>query len=83
MAYEALDPVLLRMIAPDLVIAPLFCRSFDALDLLQLLRRASFAGSLLLLTAPLPNPRAVLSEIRKSRGGITVRLHEIDADRPA
>lgn len=72
--YATLSATVVRMIAPDLVIAPLFCGAFDALDLMAMLRDAGFAGALTVLSDRLPDPRAVEAEIRKTANKFNVTL---------
>jgi hypothetical protein len=73
--FADLTPETFRLINPDVVASPLFRPEFDALDVLHFLKALKFGGRLLVIAHGLPNPRAVLTEIRKLRGSVTVDLH--------
>jgi hypothetical protein len=64
--------------ALHLVVAPLFCAEFDALELIETLGKAGYRKSLRILAPKLPNRQIVLRELRSHavRQGITLELVE-------
>lgn len=62
----------------DLVVAPLFCAEFDALELIEVLGRAGYRGTLRIVGPKLPNRPVVLRELRTHavRQGISLDLVE-------
>lgn len=74
-AFDELTLETFRMLDPAVVISPLFRPAFDVLDVLHFLKALKFGGRLVVIANDLPNPRAVLTEIRKMRGTVTVDLH--------
>lgn len=72
--YVTLDASLLARVMPDLVIAPLFGPGFDILDLAQRLMVLGYRGPLRALTRPLPDPGAVIGEVRGHCRGIDFDL---------
>lgn len=62
----------------ELVVAPLFCDEFDALEVIELLGAAGFRGVLRITAPKLPNRQIVLRELRSHavRQGITLELVE-------
>lgn len=62
----------------ELVVAPLFCDEFDALELIEQLGTAGFRGVLRIVAPKLPNRQIVLRELRSHavRQGITLELVE-------
>lgn len=74
-SYAELTAETFRMLKPDVVVSPLFRPQFDVLDVMSFLKAMQFGGRLLVIANDLPNPRAVLTELRKMRGTITVDLH--------
>lgn len=60
--------------APDLVLSPLVGAGFDALDLARLLRSLGFAGRYRVVVDALPDPAAVLAELRAEAPGLDVDL---------
>jgi len=71
---EAVDAVLLATLEARQVICPLVAERFDALAVAARLVQVGFAGPLLVLAPPLPNPRMVEREIRNQSGGLEVRV---------
>jgi len=71
---EALDAVLLATLEARQVICPLVAEAFDALAVAARLVQLGFAGPLVVLAPPLPNPRMVEREIRNQSGGMQVRV---------
>lgn len=66
----AIDATLIAQTMPDLVLSPLVCPEHDILDLARLLDALGYCGALRAYTAPLPNTRLILSEVRQIwRGG--------------
>ena len=62
--YGMLSLSLLSNVMPDLVVAPLLGSGFDILDVADKLASFKFAGRLVAMTAPLPNPEAVRAEVQ-------------------
>ncbi len=62
----------------ELVVAPLFCDEFDALEVIELLGASGFRGVLRIAAPKLPNRQIVLRELRSHavRQGITLELVE-------
>jgi len=66
----AIDATLIARTVPDVVLSPLVCPEHDILDLARLLDALGYRGALRAYSAPLPNPRLILSEVRQIwRGG--------------
>jgi len=61
----AVDAALLARTVPDVVISPLLCPEHDILDLARLLDALGYRGALRAYSAPLPNPRLILAEVRQ------------------
>ena len=62
----------------ELVVAPLFCSDFDALEIIETLGTAGYRGLLRITTPTLPNRQIVLRELRTHavRQGITIEMVE-------
>ena len=62
----------------ELVVAPLFCEDFDALELIEVLGAQKYRGALRIMAPKLPNRQVVLRELRSHavRQGITLELVE-------
>lgn len=62
----------------ELVVAPLFCPDFDALEIIETLGKAGYRATLRIVTPKLPNRQIVLRELRSHavRQGITLELVE-------
>jgi hypothetical protein len=62
----------------ELVVAPLFCKSFDALEIIERLGAQDFRKTLRVVAPKLPNRQVVLRELRShaARQGITIELIE-------
>lgn len=60
----------------ELVVAPLFAKDFDALDLIDLIGGWGYRGNLRIVAPSLPNRSVVLRELRTHavRKGITVEM---------
>ncbi|RLL70994.1 hypothetical protein [Paenirhodobacter hankyongi] len=61
----AIDATLIARTAPDVVLSPLVCPEHDILDLARLLEALGYHGALRAYSAPLPNPRLILAEVRQ------------------
>jgi hypothetical protein len=63
----------------ELVVTPLFCNQFDALEIIETLGKAGFRGQLRIMTPKLPNRQIVLRELRSHavRQGITLEMMEL------
>lgn len=55
---------LMARVRPALVISPLLCRSFDCVDLAQLLDSLNYRGKYLAVGSGLPNPGLIVREVR-------------------
>jgi hypothetical protein len=62
----------------ELVVAPLFCDSFDALEIIERLGAQDYRKTLRVVAPKLPNRQVVLRELRShaARQGITIELVE-------
>lgn len=62
----------------ELVVAPLFCHAFDALEIIEKLGAQGYRRGLRVVAPKLPNRQVVLRELRShaSRQGITIELTE-------
>jgi hypothetical protein len=62
----------------ELVVAPLFCAEFDALEIIETFGKAGYRGTLRIVTPKLPNRQIVLRELRSHavRQGITLEMVE-------
>ncbi|MGL4237762.1 hypothetical protein [Tabrizicola sp.] len=62
----------------ELVVTPLFCNSFDALEIIERLGAQGYRKTLRVVAPKLPNRQIVLRELRShgSRQGITIELAE-------
>jgi hypothetical protein len=62
----------------ELVVVPLFCNQFDALEIIETLGSAGYRGQLRVMTPKLPNRQIVLRELRSHavRQGITLDMME-------
>jgi hypothetical protein len=64
----------------ELVVAPLFCDEFDALEIIETLGARGYRGVLRIAAPKLPNRQIVLRELRSHavRQGLTLELVEED-----
>ena len=78
--FDQLRDRLALALTLELVVAPLFCEDFDALEIIEVLGGASFRGVLRIAAPKLPNRQIVLRELRSQavRQGITLELVEQD-----
>lgn len=62
----------------ELVVAPLFCEEFDALEVIEALGSKGYRGKLRIVAPKLPNRQIVLRELRAHavRQGITLELYD-------
>ena len=62
----------------ELVVAPLFCADFDALEIIETLGSAGYRGVLRIVTPKLPNRQIVLRELRSHavRQGLSLEMQE-------
>ncbi|HMS96659.1 MAG TPA: hypothetical protein PKA03_15840 [Tabrizicola sp.] len=60
----------------ELVVAPLFSKGFDAMDLIDLFGAKGYRGNVRIVAPALPNRNVVLRELRSHavRSGITVEM---------
>ncbi|MFO1202655.1 MAG: hypothetical protein U1E58_08465 [Tabrizicola sp.] len=66
----------------ELVVTPLFCNTFDALEIIERLGAQDFRKTLRVVAPKLPNRQVVLRELRShaARQGITIELIEEGKD---
>jgi hypothetical protein len=62
----------------ELVVTPLFCKTFDALEIIEKLGAQDYRKTLRVVAPKLPNRQIVLRELRShaARQGITIELLE-------
>jgi hypothetical protein len=62
----------------ELVVAPLFCESFDALEIIETLGANGYRGTLRVVAPKLPSRQIVLRELRThaARQGLSIELTE-------
>ena len=62
----------------ELIVAPLFCPEFDALEIIETLGAGGYRGTLRVMAPKLPNRQVVLRELRSHavRQGITLEMVE-------
>ena len=72
--YKDIGPELIGLMAPDIVLSPLFCSSFDCVDLAKLLVGVGFTGRYSIMTPNLPQPEVILREIRAYYPALEVEL---------
>ena len=77
-SFDELENHLPLPAALELVVAPLFCNSFDALEIIERLGAQDYRKTLRVVAPKLPNRQVVLRELRShaARQGITVELIE-------
>lgn len=75
---EAFDSHLPLPETLELVVSPLFCKTFDALEIIERLGAQDFRKVLRVVAPKLPNRQVVLRELRShaARQGITIELIE-------
>lgn len=76
--YDQLPSLLPLPATLELVVVPLFCNQFDALEIIEILGAAGYRGQLRVMTPKLPNRQIVLRELRAHavRQGITLEMME-------
>ena len=77
----SLDQLPLQLPLPaslELIVVPLFCNDFDALEIIETLGAAGYRGQLRVMAPKLPNRQIVLRELRAHavRQGITLEIME-------
>ena len=82
-SYDALPDHTPLSPSLELVVAPLFCGEFDALEMIEALGSRGYRGLLRVVAPKLPNRQIVLRELRSHavRQGITLEMVE-DTDSP-
>lgn len=75
---DAFDSCLPLPATLELVVAPLFCKTFDALEIIERLGAQDYRKTLRVVAPKLPNRQIVLRELRShaARQGITIELIE-------
>lgn len=76
--YEELAGYLPLPSSLELLVVPLFCDQFDALEIIETLGSAGYRGLLRVMAPKLPNRQIVLRELRSHavRQGITLEMME-------
>jgi hypothetical protein len=76
--HEELAGLLPLPASVELVVVPLFCQQFDALEIIETLGASGYRGQLRVMTPNLPNRQIVLRELRSHavRQGITLEMLE-------
>jgi hypothetical protein len=64
--FRELTSTLLRDVSPDFVLSPLMDSEFDALDIAAELSRLGYRGRYRAVVASVPNPKAILNEVRQA-----------------
>lgn len=64
--------------APDLILAPLTARGFDAMDLLATLTKAGFKGRVLVLTPHMPDVPMVRADVLAQAPALNVDVIALD-----
>lgn len=77
---EQVGAELIGALGPDIVLSPLVTRSFDCIDLAQILSATGFRGSYRVVTPDLPSPDLVRREIRALCPGLSFDLMILAAD---
>ena len=62
--FSEINRDLIGELKPNIVLAPLLCRTFDCIDLAQVLCRSGFQGLFRVFTFGLPDPAIVVDEAR-------------------
>jgi hypothetical protein len=77
-SYSALPDFPVLPEGLELVVAPLFCEEFDALEVIEALGSKGYRGKLRIVAPKLPNRQIVLRELRAHAGrqGITLELYD-------
>lgn len=70
--FSELSPEYLQAVVPEFVVSNVISRSFDCLDLAQLLYSADFLGRYRIIDYDVPDPRLVLHEINALCPGLDV-----------
>jgi hypothetical protein len=76
--FDALVDYLAFATGLELVVAPLFCADFDALELIEVLGGQGYRGTLRIVAPKLPNRQIVLRELRSHavKQGISLEMVE-------
>jgi len=62
--FHEISSDLLDRLSPSVVISPLLCRSFDCVDLAQVLGVLGYTGKYRAIDAGLPDPALIVREVR-------------------
>ena len=71
-----IDAALIQRFRPELVVSTLIARNWDILDLAEQLTRAGYAGSVLVVTRPLPRAGLVIGEVEALFPGLSLTFAE-------
>ncbi|MDM7930871.1 hypothetical protein [Tabrizicola sp.] len=76
--YSDLPDYFAQLAGLELVVVPLFCDAFDALEIIELLGAQGYRGLLRIAAPKLPNRAIVLRELRShaAKQGMTLELLE-------
>ena len=75
--FTTISPEFVRRVAPDCILSPIVARQFDIVDLVRLLDRCNYRGSVVAVTDPLPAPTMVLTELRRFNRRLDMSLLEL------
>lgn len=64
--FHEVTESLLEILAPDVILSPTLCASFDCLDLATLLNMLGFRGRYRAMSPNLPNPDLIRREVRQN-----------------
>lgn len=73
---------LLTQMSPDVILSALMGESFDALDVARRLSELDFKGRYRAIATSLPNPRAIMAEVRAIAPELDFDLFIIDSHPP-
>ena len=79
-ALALLDQATLAAVRPDRVVIPLISAQHDATQSLTQLARLGYAGTVCILTPPLPHPGPVLAELRALAPAMDLHLVALPDD---
>ncbi|MCR8726388.1 hypothetical protein [Frigidibacter sp. ROC022] len=76
--FQQLGAELLDSVKPDMILSPLICRSFDCVDVAQILAGLGYRGTYRAVTRSLPAPGVIRREVAKLCPGLSFDLTFID-----
>lgn len=79
--FQTLSSDLIRRVAPDCILSPLYCPRFDIVDLVQELNACRYTGALVAVSPPLPDASIVLDELKDLTQRMQMNLLELTEGR--